>query len=96
MNQIQAAKKWRVQANTSSYGICLPGRRDFPEAISEEFLPFKKFEKPEVFSERGAHLDAQFSDFIKQNIVRNFENNEFQVQIIILGKCVGENKNFYS
>ena len=95
MNQIKAAK-WRVQVNTSSYGSSLPGRRDLPEALCEEFLPFKKFRKPEVFSRRGAHLDEDFLDFIKQNIVRNSENGDFQVQVIILGKCVRENKSLNS
>ena len=80
MNKIQAAKKWLVQVNTSSYG-----RRNLPEALDREFLPHKKFKKPVVFSRRGAHLDTEYLDFIKENIVRNYQNDEFQVQVIILG-----------
>ena len=80
MNQIQAAKAWRVQVNTSSYG-----RFDLPEALERECLPYKKLRKPEIFFRGGAHLDTEFSNLIKQNIVRNNENGDFQVQVIILG-----------
>ena len=87
MNQIQATKKWVVQANTSSYGRPgLPGRIGLPEALSREFFPYqKKFKEPEVFYRGGAHLDTEISDFIKENIIRNYLNGVFQVQIIILG-----------
>ena len=85
MNQIQASK-WLVQVNTSSYG-----RKNLPEALEREFLPHKKFKKPEVFSRRGAHLDTEYLNFIKDNIlirIIDYNKNLLLHNFVVLTYCV--------